>query len=338
VLANLESVDVRVARKALDAMASTNVGQFDEGLVEYSQDMTRPLSLRVRAVSILSRDGLAIPDATFEFLRGQCSRENAFETRLDAARALAKAKLAPAQLDAVIALIAQAGPLELPLLLQPLADAWQHDSDKTGPNLILALEKSPGFSSLNEDQLATLFKNAPTEARNSAEPLFRRLKAEYATSRRQVLRTVFNLFGGDPVRGKEIFFGKEALCSACHRAGSEKGKEIGPDLRRIGEVRSHRDLLEAILVPNASFARGFEPKTIVTNSGRVVSGVIRDETDDAITIYTSQREEVRVPRAEIEEIAASKVSIMPQGLERTFTSDDLRDLLAFLSSLTGQQL
>ena len=333
VLASLESADLDVAKKALDAMASTNGRQFDEGLMNYTQDATLPVSLRTRAVSILAGSGAAMPDVTFEFLRAQCSPEAAFETRLDAARALSKTQLTLPQVHAVIALVAQAGPLELPLLLQPLGDAWQYDSDKTARQLVAALDKSPGFASLHEDQLAMLFASAPTETRNAAEPLFRRLKAEYATSLRQVLRTVFNQAGGDAARGKEIFFGKQALCSACHRAGPEKGKEIGPDLRRIGEVRSHRDLLEAILAPNASFARGFEPKTIVTNSGRVVSGVIRGETDDSVTLYTSQREEVHIPREEIEEIAASHVSIMPQGLERTLTPDELRDLLAFLSSL-----
>jgi putative heme-binding domain-containing protein len=195
------------------------------------------------------------------------------------------------------------------------------------------LEKSPGFASLSEEQLTTLFDDAPLEARTAAEPLFRRLTEEYSTSVRQVLRTTFNLVGGDPVRGKEIFFGKRALCSACHRVGPEKGKEIGPDLRRIGEVRSHRDLLEAILAPSASFAREFEPKTIVTTSGRVISGVIHKETDDTIILWTLQREEVRIARSEVKEIVSSKVSVMPQGLERSLTSDDLRDLLAYLSTL-----
>ena len=40
--------------------------------------------------------------------------------------------------------------------------------------------------------------------------------------------------------------------------------------------------------------------------------------------------------SEVDEIAASTVSIMPQGLERLLTSDELRDLLAYLSSLKRQ--
>jgi putative heme-binding domain-containing protein len=337
VIASLDSTDARVSRTALEAMASTNSGQFDERLAQYARDTTRPIPLRVLAVRILIREGSEIPDDTLAFLCESFSPDAPFETRLDAAGALAKARLTLPQVHLVIDLVARAGPLELPLLLQSLGDAWRHDSDETASHLIAALEASPGFASLSEDHLAKLFEEAPPEAIAAAEPLVRRLQAEYATSLRQVLRTVFNQFGGDAARGKEIFFGKRALCSACHRAGPEKGHEIGPDLRRIGEVRSHRDLLESILAPSASMARGFEPKTIVTKSGRIVSGVVRAETDDVLTLFTAQREEVRIARAEIEEISDSQVSIMPPGLERTLTSDELRDLLAYLSSLKGPQ-
>ena len=178
----------------------------------------------------------------------------------------------------MIGLVADAGPLELPLLLKPLADVWREKSANTAPRLLAALQRSPGFASLRQEDLTLLFDNAPPEVSTAAEPLLQRLRQEYASSLRQVLRTTFNLVGGDPARGKEIFFGKRALCSACHRAGPEPGQGIGPDLRRIGEVRSQRDLLEAILAPSSSFARGFESKSVVTNSGRVISGVIRQKT------------------------------------------------------------
>ena len=71
----------------------------------------------------------------------------------------------------------------------------------------------------------------------------------------------------------------------------------------------------------------------MTTSGRVISGVIHKETDDTIILWKLQREEVRIARSEVKEIVSSKVSVMPQGLERSLTSDDLRDLLAYLSSL-----
>ncbi|MEO2045288.1 MAG: hypothetical protein ABGX16_01795 [Pirellulales bacterium] len=308
--------------------------------MRFTQDPSQPVPLRVRAASILSRNQTTLPEATFELLCSQCNQDAPFEARLEAARAIGNLKLSSEQIDRVIDLVIGAGPLELPLLLKPLTGAWRDSSGQAGRRLISAIEESSGFPSLSEEQLTMLFENAPPQARSAAEPLFRQLTEEYASSIREVLRTTFNLVGGDPVRGKEIFYGKRALCSACHRVGpkksTEKGQEIGPDLSRIGEVRSHRDLLEAILAPSASFARGFEPKTIVTTTGQVIAGVIHEETDDTIILYTPQREEIRIARSEVERIVTSNVSIMPDGLERSLTSDDLRDLLAYLSSLKGR--
>ena len=70
-------------------------------------------------------------------------------------------------------------------------------------------------------------------------------------------------------------------------------------------------------------------------AGRVITGVIHKETDDSIFVYTSDRQEVRIAPSDVEEIADWPVSIMPAGLERMLTSDDLRDLPAYLSSLQG---
>jgi putative membrane-bound dehydrogenase-like protein len=342
VLANSRSSNVRVARRALDAMASTDAGQFDNELTSFTDDSAQPVSLRVRAVDILSRNRFSMSEQTFELLSGQCGSEAAFHTRLSAARAIGNAELSAEQLSRVIDLVAQAGPLELPLFLKPLSDVGRNSSGQAAQRLIAALERSPGFASLGEEQLTALFENAAPEVLAMSEPLVRRVKDEYATSIRQVLRTTFNLVGGRADHGKELFFGKRALCSACHRVGlervgAEEGKEIGPDLSRIGEVRSPRDLLEAILAPSSSLARGFESRIVTTTAGRVYSGVIRQETDEAVTLYTSQREEIRVSRRDIASIVNSTLSIMPQGLERSLTSDELRDLLAYLSSLKGTE-
>jgi HEAT repeat protein len=121
---NVVSSNIRVAGKSLIAMASTNARQFDDGLLKYVQDTTRPVSLRVQAASILSRNRSALPEATFELLRSQCSQDAAFETRLEAARAIGNLKLSFEELDSVIGIVAQAGPLELPLLFKPLAGVW----------------------------------------------------------------------------------------------------------------------------------------------------------------------------------------------------------------------
>ena len=75
------------------------------------------------------------------------------------------------------------------------------------------------------------------------------------------------LQGGDIARGQTVFNRTKAACLTCHAIGYLGGR-IGPDLTRIGQVRSERDLLEAVVFPNASFARGYEPVIVRTKSGQ----------------------------------------------------------------------
>ena len=137
---------------------------------------------------------------------------------------------------------------------------------------------------------------------------------------------------GDASRGQEIFFGQKAACTLCHSAQGQGG-HVGPDLGKIGAIRTGRDLLESIVYPSASFARGFEPYVIATQDGRVHSGIIARESSEAIELVTADRSQVRLPRATIEELGQSRISIMPQGLDAQLGPQELADLIAFLRSL-----
>ena len=77
------------------------------------------------------------------------------------------------------------------------------------------------------------------------------------------------LAGGDPAKGRAVFFGTKVACSGCHRIGTEGGR-VGPDLTRIGAIRSGRDLLESILFPSSTFAKEFDPYILLTEDETVV--------------------------------------------------------------------
>ena len=82
---------------------------------------------------------------------------------------------------------------------------------------------------------------------------------------------------------------------------------VGPDLTRIGQVRSERDLLEAILYPSASFARGYEPVVIRTRAGQVHSGILRNNDLPDEVVLASDRDETRIPRRDIVEMQPGTV-------------------------------
>ncbi|MFO0999823.1 MAG: hypothetical protein U0936_05780 [Planctomycetaceae bacterium] len=68
---------------------------------------------------------------------------------------------------------------------------------------------------------------------------------------------------------------------------------------------------------------------VATTNGRVVTGLLIEESDNAITIQTAT-EKVIVPRNEIEEQKISDVSMMPEGILQKMTHDEVRDLFAYL--------
>ncbi len=112
-----------------------------------------------------------------------------------------------------------------------------------------------------------------------------------------------------------------------------QGGRVGPDLTKIGTIRTGKDLLEAVAFPSASFARGYEPWRVRTKDGAVYDGLIVAEGVEAITLLQGDRTEKRLSRASVDAILQSKTSVMPQGLDQQLTRKELRDLIAYLVSL-----
>jgi putative heme-binding domain-containing protein len=135
---------------------------------------------------------------------------------------------------------------------------------------------------------------------------------------------------GDVGQGRQLFFGK-AMCSTCH-AVQGQGGDFAPDLTNIGEIRSRHDILEAILYPSASFAREHETSKIVTAS-TTYTGIIKEQLPEAIIITTGPGQRVRVQRSEIKTIEPQNFSMMPPGLNKQLTNEELSDLMVYLTSL-----
>lgn len=139
------------------------------------------------------------------------------------------------------------------------------------------------------------------------------------------------LQGGDENRGQQLYLGK-AGCSACHRVG-KTGGVIGPDLTRIGAIRSGRDLIESLAAPSATFAQGYEPLAVELNSGERLNGMRVRQLDDAFVLRDASGAETRLQPGQIKNVVRGEVSIMPDGLLSGLTREEIRDLLAYLQKL-----
>ncbi|MCY2962156.1 MAG: DUF1080 domain-containing protein [Planctomycetota bacterium] len=86
-----------------------------------------------------------------------------------------------------------------------------------------------------------------------------------------------------------------------------------------------------VIDPSAVLAREYTPRIIETTSGRVLTGLVKEETAQALTIVTAN-ETIVLPKDEIEEMKPSDKSMMPDDLLKPLTEDDVRALAAYLAS------
>ena len=136
---------------------------------------------------------------------------------------------------------------------------------------------------------------------------------------------------GNAARGKVLFAGK-ATCAKCHTAGGA-GKEVGPDLSEIGGKLSREAMYTSILDPSAGISHNYETYLLATVDGNVLSGILLSRTQESVTIKTAEGIVRSIPADQIEEIKKQKISLMPAGLVKALTRDDLVDVVEYLRTL-----
>ena len=240
--------------------------------------------------------------------------------------ALKKSSLSPEQRLSLVGSVREAGPLEMPSLLACFEGA---SDEALGTRLLTALEQSKGLVSLRSEVLKPVLAKFPASVQKKGETLLASLEGDSTKQKAHLEKLLGSLQGGDVRRGQTVFNSVKTACSSCYTIGYLGGK-VGPDLTKIVQVRTERDLLEAVVYPSASFVRSYESLVIATKSGDVHNGVVRQENDDEILLATGPRTEVRIAQDDIKEMRPGTVSVMPAGLEEQITRQELTDLLAFL--------
>jgi putative heme-binding domain-containing protein len=129
--------------------------------------------------------------------------------------------------------------------------------------------------------------------------------------------------------GKTVF---KNSCAICHQVG-EEGMDFGPKLTEIGSKLSKEAQYIAIIHPDAGISFGYEGQILKTKDGNTYGGIISSRTETELELKMPGGTSVSLKTSDIASIEQMENSMMPAGLERGMTAQEMVDLVEYLMSL-----
>jgi putative heme-binding domain-containing protein len=207
-----------------------------------------------------------------------------------------------------------------------------------GPNLVRQLESH----GLKDDELFAVIRNGvpgtdmpPTRVSDDdtwkLAAYLRALTAPAAD----------NKTPGDAAAGEALYWSSKAGCSNCH-AIHGKGSRMGPDLSNIGGSRPLANIRAALVPPKNDPSRnvalaGKEGVTVTMKSGAVLKGIARNRSNYSMQLVDETGALHMISMAGVKSIAILDRSLMPDDYDKRFSSDELRNLLAYLARQTVRE-
>ena len=135
---------------------------------------------------------------------------------------------------------------------------------------------------------------------------------------------------GNAERGREMYLSKLANCTACHKLDGAGG-DVGPDLSSIGKQLSSEQIAESILWPDRVVKEGYVAVRAITDDGHIYTGLVITESPTEVVLRDpTTPQPLRLAKARLEELKPAG-TLMPQNLTAGMTSEEVRDLVRFLS-------
>jgi putative heme-binding domain-containing protein len=142
---------------------------------------------------------------------------------------------------------------------------------------------------------------------------------------------------GDARKGRELYLNTKLLaCATCHRMEGVGGS-VGPDLTRVWDTMALDKILESIVDPNKEIKEGFQTYRLATADEQVHTGLKIKEDATEVVIRDANGRDTRVAKDDVDSLAPSKVSLMPDNVVAQITYEQFIDLLAFLKSRKEQE-
>jgi len=138
------------------------------------------------------------------------------------------------------------------------------------------------------------------------------------------------LVGRSHGNGKQIF--SVAGCVACHKLEGV-GTQLGPNLTELDPKWTSLEILGELIDPSKRINEKFQSHIFQLDSGKVVTGLIVEETPDVIKVVENplaSATPTEIKPAEIEVRQKSPASIMPKGLLDKLSREEILDLVSYI--------
>lgn len=149
-----------------------------------------------------------------------------------------------------------------------------------------------------------------------------------APNRPEKMPAARRIAGGNWLRGQRVFHSDEAGCAKCHTLRG-RGGQVGPDLSNLIH-RDYDSVLRDIVSPSAALNPDHITYTAEMADGRVYTGILRDGGPGQVILLDASGGQTVLDRGKIESLTPSKTSLMPAGIDKVLSREQMEDLLTFL--------
>jgi len=285
-------------------------------------DPTRPEPQRLKAAEVLiaAKDGTVL-DTVAAIVADPKGHSLPFRAQVVAALGRSEeAKVAEITLAAYPKMEAELQPRAIELLTQ--RTPW-------GKQLLRAVaEKKIPAEALNVNQLRRLLGSKDPEINKVVTAQWGRFREERNPEREQVVAEMKKFLGekrGDPEKGALVF---KNFCGQCHKIHGE-GQDVGPDITSNGRA-TFDQLLSNVFDPSLVIGAGYQAVTVTTTKGRSLTGLLVEDTPQRVVLKLQGGKLETIARGDVDELTVSKVSLMPEGIEKQLKPQEIADLFAFL--------
>jgi putative heme-binding domain-containing protein len=258
------------------------------------------------------------------------------------ASVLAEPKSNPLELRA--ATLGALGRLDRPWIAAAVLDNYEQFEPELKPKAIelltqrgewaepllaaIAAKKIPS-SALNVNQVQKLLASPDTKLVEKVRAQWGSVRTERNPAREKVIadmRVLLRNNSGDANKGQAVF---KKICGQCHKIYGE-GQDVGPDITVNGRS-SFEQLLSNVFDPSLVIGAAYQPLTVVTSDGRVLTGLVAENNDQRIVLKQQGGKLETIARGDVETSKLSQLSLMPEELEKQLPPQELADLFAFIT-------